>query len=726
MSRSLLLAAVLLASPWVAQACNEVEFGLGWLDDDGFRYGALAGTRRDGSFGVLRIDACSARGVAQADPLYWVLSADRLGLDSRSGTFVIGRQGQFRVEARHQRLPGQRDRALTPMQGVGRDTLRLPAGWVAAPTTAGMASLLPSLGEVSLGVERRRSGLGLAAVLPQPWLLETRLAEDRVSGLRPFAGVIGSTGGNARAILLPAPVEQRTQRFDAALLYAGRERQFRVGYHLSLFDNQQGRLRWQNPYAAVAGWAPSAAFPQGVGQAQPAPDNQFHQLSLALTQALGAQSRLSADLALGRLRQDERFLPYSIDPALQATAQPLPRQSLDGRIDTTLLNLRLINRPAAGWQWQAAYRFDDRDNRTPMAEWLYVAGDSLAQNAAATSNRRRFNLPYSLRTQRLGVDAAKRLPAGWRLELGAAHQRDERDFAARRRTDESSLSLRLRGELSETLRGGLRLAGSDRDGDSYIGNRAFLSTFAPGYTDTVAGGFENLPELRSFPLADRRRSQAGLFLQWLPLERWSFGLNSTLSDDDYHRSELGLTGARLRDLQLDASHAAGEWTHHLFAGREWLDLDQDGRAFQGGANRIPQSQDPARNWRAVHRDRVDSAGLGLNRDFRDGRFRLGAEYSWSLARGEVRVDTGPALSSAPLPASSARLQRLQVDAQWRLDPRFDLRLAWYQERFASRDWAFDGLGPNSLANVILLGEQSPDYRASALSLSVVYRFAVGD
>lgn len=723
MKRDLLVAVLLLGWSWAAQACSELEIGIGWLDGDGFRYGGFAGITGDRSFGVLRADVCSPRGAEQTAPVYWVLSADRLGLDSRTAGATLGRQGLFRLDVRLQRLPGQRDHGLTPMQGVGSDFLRLPPNWVAAPTAAGMAALLPGLGEVSLGTGRRRSAVGLAAVLPEPWLLETRFGEDRVDGLRPFAGVIGSTGGNARAILLPAPVEQRTQRFDAALLYAGRERQFRLGYHLSLFDNQQGRLRWENPYAGVAGWAGSASFPSGIGQAQPAPDNQFHQLSLAMTQALGAQTRLSADLALGRLRQDERFLAYSIDPVLLAGAQRgLPRPSLDGRIDTTLLNLRLLSRPGSGWQWQAAYRYDDRDNRTAMAEWLYIPGDSLAQSTADTSNRRRFNLPYSLRTQRLGVDASRRLSDGWRLELAAAQQRDQRSFAARRRTDESTLSLRLRGQLSETLSGGLRLAGSERDGDSYVGNRAFLGTFAPGYTSTVAGQFENIPAMRSFPLADRRRSQAGLFLQWLPAEAWSFGLNSSLSDDDYHRSELGLTAARLRDLQLDAAYAAADWTAHAFAGREWIGLDQDGRAFQGGANRLPQAQDPARNWRALHRDRVDSAGIGLDRAFREGQLRVGAEYSWSLAHGDVRVSTGPALSSAPLPPSAARLQRLQLDARWRLREALDLRLAWEHERFASRDWAWDDLGPSSLANVILLGENSPDYRANALSLSLLYQF----
>jgi MtrB/PioB family decaheme-associated outer membrane protein len=716
--RCCLWLALAALSPTTAAAsgCGSVVFGAGWLDGPGMRFGRYAGQAADHSFGVLQIDACGhyAAGVGR-----WVLRIDDAGLGSRRASLGMGVQGRYRIELEHRRLAGARDVARTPLQGLGSSNLLLPAGWTAAPTTAAMSSLLPSLGEFDLGSTRRRTLLGLSVVLPESWQLDTRVRDETRSGIKPFAGLIGHSGGTPRVVVLPEPIDGRTREFDTALHYAAGARQFRIGYKLSLFDNSHTSLRWQNPYAAIAGWHPSAGFPSGSGQAQPAPDNQFHQLSLGLAQQLAPQLRLNADLALGRMLQDQTFLPYSINPSLQdSITQPLPRASLDGRIDTSLLNLRLSSRPPQGWHWNLFYRFDERDNRTPQAEYVSIGGDAQTQDSATASSRRRINLPYGFREQRLGVDAGTRIGGDARLDLGAQHSQIDRTWSARERTEESRLQLGLRGDPREWLNLALRVIGSDRGGSTHIGNRAFLAGHAPAYIESVPGAFENLPDLRSYALADRRRLQSSLALGIAPAAQWSLALTHGSTRDSYARSELGLTRANIRDLNLDASFSASEaWTLHAFAAREWMAFDQDGRSFQGGAARLQQAADPARNWQAEHRDRVDTMGLGARRALRDGRLRVGVDYARSQVAGDVRVSTAAALTALPLPTTRARLTTLDIDLAWRLGTRSELLLGYRREAFRSSDWARDGVAPNTLANVILLGEESPDYSAHALALS---------
>jgi MtrB/PioB family decaheme-associated outer membrane protein len=718
---------LLLAAPSSAMAspdtCGALDLGLGWLDDPAFRHGRFAGESGRGSFGVLRLDACG-RADRSDEARYWMLRLEDADLDARRAVLRFGIAGRYRIELEHRGLSGPRDPASTPLRDVGGNALRLPADWIATPTTAGMTRLLPSLGEIELGSTRRLNAIGLAAVLPAPWSIETRVHSEARSGLKSFAGLIGNSGGNPRVIMLPEPIDSRTHAFDATLLYAVPERQFRIGYHLSLFDNAYASLQWQNPFAAIAGWDPAAGHPLGLGQAQPAPDNQFHRLAFAYAQPLSSRMRLNADLALGRMLQDQAFLPYSVNPALQdSILEPLPRTSLDGRIDTTLFNLRLVSRAASGWHWTAAYRLDDRDNRTPQAEYLGIGGDSQRQDASPASVRRRTNLPYGYREQRLGVDAGTRAGKRTRIDLGAAQSRTDRSWSARERTDETRMHLAIRSEPHEWLNLAARVSGSERGGSTYLGNRSFLATYAPAYTATVPGGFENLPGLRSFPLADRRRLQSGLALGLTPGPRWNLGLGGGTTQDDYRRSELGLTEARIRDLNFDANFVAAEgWTLHAFASREWMAFAQDGRSFQGGANRLPQAADPARNWNAQHRDRVDTRGLGMRRDVGDGRLSLGLDVARARVRSEVQVTTGAALSALPLPATRARLTTLDLDARWRVGGRTELLAAWRLESFRSSDWARDGVAPNTLANVILLGEQSPAYRSQAVSLALRYRF----
>jgi hypothetical protein len=161
---------------------------------------------------------------------------------------------------------------------------------------------------------------------------------------------------------------------------------------------------------------------------------------------------------------------------------------------------------------------------------------------------------------------------------------------------------------------------------------------------------------------------------------------------------------------------------HGFAGREWLDSDQAGRAFLGGANRPIQSVDPNRNWFVSHRDTVDTLGLGLSYRRAGSPWTLRADVSRSDASGAIDVLTASALTSAPLPNTRARLTRAELGIDYRLRSHLDLGLHYRLERFDSADFAHDGTAPNTLANVILLGDESPDYRAQGWWVRVVYRF----
>ena len=75
---------------------------------------------------------------------------------------------------------------------------------------------------------------------------------------------------------------------------------------------------------------------------------------------------------------------------------------------------------------------------------------------------------------------------------------------------------------------------------------------------------------------------------------------------------LATVGAALANATLELGHAhPSGWNWHGHVGREWMRFAQDGRSFRGGPARLSQAADPARNWRAVHADRVDSAGIGI-------------------------------------------------------------------------------------------------------------------
>lgn len=703
---------------------GHIETGVGYQSRDSFRFGRYTGLVEEGFFAILNLDWLLRAPYDSERGDFLRIQATDLGLDSRRATLAYGQQGRFVLRAEYDQIPAYfSDTTRTPFNLDDRSHLALPPDWSAAPTTAGMDVLLPALNEVDIKQRRRRAGLGVSVHPFERWQFSSDLREERRDGARVLAGVIGNSGGNPRAALLPSPVDYRTRQLDTSASYADDRRQFSLGYHLSLFDNDYRALTWDNPFSTIAGWDPAAGYPDGHGQLALPADNRFHQVTAAAGYTLSPRTRLTGNIAFGRMTQDQAFLPYTVNPVLAETiTQPLPRPSLEGRIDTTVINLRLSTRPTPRSQLNLGYRLDDRDNRTPMDEYVYIGGDSQPQDGGEASSRRRFNLPYSYREHRLGADARYRINRETRLNASLTHRRIERDFSDRHRTDESTLALGLTRAFKPWLNAGISAEWADRGGSTYEGNSVLEHGFAPGYAQTVIGGWINVPGMRQAHLADRRRYRLAGNVNLVLAERWSITLEGSRARDNYRKSEIGLAAAGVTTGSLDISYAAGrDWSAHAFYTREHLRARQHGHSVRGGANKLPDLTNPERAWSSRHNDRIDTVGAGLERRWLDDRWRLSADYVYADSRARIDTTVGADFDSEPLPPVSHRVHALRLRADYRLSRNWTTSALWWYERYRADDWALDDVPVNQLANVILIGEMSPNYQTHIVALSLTRR-----
>jgi hypothetical protein len=101
---------------------------------------------------------------------------------------------------------------------------------------------------------------------------------------------------------------------------------------------------------------------------------------------------------------------------------------------------------------------------------------------------------------------------------------------------------------------------------------------------------------------------------------------------------------------------------------------------------------------------------------------FGADYLRSKTRSELDFQVGSLLTTRPLPDDETLLDSFNVHASFKLKDAWSLRATYWYERYDSSDWALDGIVPNQLANVILLGEDSPDYNVQVVTFSMIYRF----
>lgn len=390
-----------------------------------------------------------------------------------------------------------------------------------------------------------------------------------------------------------------------------------------------------------------------------APDNEFHQLRLTGGYNLATRTRAYADISAGRMTQNERFLDTGIIPS---------RTTADGHIDTRVVNLGITSRILPRLNLTASYRYDERDNRTPRIEV-----DS------------RLSTPYSYEENRLRLAADYRLQPRTNLTVGYERSNIDRTLLAREDLDQDVIEARLRATLNPMFAGGVLLAREERRGSTYV-------------------GADSRPELRQAWLADRDRNRYGVFVNAAPTESLSLGASVNRVRDEYNASELGLTDGEATVYNLDATYSPGEGlTAYGFYNNEKNDSRQTGP-----------------DWSAQLLDKVGTAGVGLKKSLLGDRLDLGTDLVYAKGVGRVRVES--AAGQQPLPPLLTRLRQLGIYADYQVRKDLSVGFRYRLERYNSTDWAIDGIAPDTSANLITMGGNSPDYKVHVITASMRYRF----
>ncbi|MFZ2649437.1 MAG: MtrB/PioB family decaheme-associated outer membrane protein [Burkholderiaceae bacterium] len=669
-------------SRWKCETCPfekagssaTVELGAGAVSSDSAKYGDYNGLNRKGGFVV---SGAAARyrddgGAGGEGALSGSVTASDFGLDSRSLAAELAQEGLYTLRLGYAEIPHHlSDSARTPFLGSGA-ALTLPGGFPAA-TTAAMP-LATTLQAVDLGFKRTRIDLGVAVTAGQDWTHRVALRHDERDGAQRFAGSFFSTSSQ-----LAAPVDQVTDQLEVSTSYASRSWQASLAYHASLFRNGQPSLTWANPF-------PSVVAGSGSGQLALPPDNQFHQLVASGGHDISPRVRASAEIAVGRMTQDAAYLEPTLNTSLGVTR---PAASLNGRADTLNASLRLTAAATERLRLNASLARDERDNRTPSLAYPSVATDMFV-------GAPRSNPAFSFTHDKLKLGADYRGPGRWKFSAGADHDTHERSLQEVQTTREATLWGRASTQALDNVSLALKLAHARRSASEYRS----VATIVPP---------EN-PLLRKFNMAERERNTAGLRSDIAVAENLNLGLSVDFSNDNYSKSSIGLTDGRSVSLGADLSVALSDQTRaHAFAQAERI------RSRQAGSQLFAQA-----DWTGRSQDAVDVLGLGLKHAAMKGKLELGADLVFSRARSEVVVDAG--VSSAPFPDVTTSLDSVRLGATYRVNDKLSVLGSYWYEQMDARDWRFDGVQPDTIANLLALGEQTPRYTVNVVRVALRYRF----
>ena len=459
-----------------------------------------------------------------------------------------------------------------------------------------MTALPSSLHQTDLDTKRKNLAVGASLIASPEWEYAVNFRHDVREGTKRVAGTFFFNSAQ-----LVQPIDYVTNQLDASASYTGRKWQARVAYYASVFNNDQVSLTWRNPYASV--------FGETAGQLALPPDNQFHQILATAGYQFSDKTRATAEIAAGRMTQNEDFLATTTNSSLAGYPFTQPRNSLDGRVDTLNANLKVSSVLTDLLRVNAAYSYNDHDNKTPQATYNWVTTDVFVAVP-------RTNLPYSFKQNKFNLSADYGSATQLRTSVGYDYEAYKRTYQEVARNRENTIWAKFITRKLDKVDVTFRVAHADRNksGDDTV----------PGLTPP------DNPLMTKYNLASRTRNTTGLRADIAASETVNVGLGFDYSKDDYSKSAIGLTDSEDLGFSGDVSVMFTKQTSMHF----FLTLEQI-KSIQAGSQTFSTP-----DWTGENDDKIGIFGIGVKHSLIKDKLDVGADYTNSNSRGEVTVTTG--------------------------------------------------------------------------------------
>jgi len=422
-----------------------VDVGVGDVTQGSFKAGEFNGLQKKGALALAGLDIRDGATYVSASAFRWHIRGTDLALARRNVFAQVGVQGAYRFRFSYDGIQRNRsDSYQTPYDGAGSTTLTLPSTWL-VPTVAGSngtnpvsaRGLVPAIGDapyistvaanngalvtptsaqmalvnaaaladvplfhnVNLATTRNRYDASVNVVMSPQWTFDASFKPEHKDGLRPMGTVTRNVGGDISTVI-PVKVDSNNNQVSAGLAFKGKRSFAQAGYYGSFYKNNVNAMSWQN-------WAAPLKTTNTISSE---PSNDFNQFSATAGFNFTPTTKLIASGSYGRATQNDAFLTST-------TTLVVPVSSLNGLVVSTAFNAKLTARPAPKLNVSAAYKYDNRDNRTAIHIFQYAdAEEAAAANAnfpaglnnplgVVLAQNANANRPYSKKAKVFNVDA---------------------------------------------------------------------------------------------------------------------------------------------------------------------------------------------------------------------------------------------------------------------------------------------------------------------------------
>jgi MtrB/PioB family decaheme-associated outer membrane protein len=706
-----------------------IEVGGAPAATDSFLLGKYTGAATNGSFGVANFALRQRDQYDSGGTRNWELIGTNLGLTSRSVAAKFANQGAFGVSFFYNEIPFyQSDSAASVFSNAGSARLSLPSNLPLNTTPALGAQLGSWLHPQAFHLDRKIVGGGFN-VLSSGWQFATTFSREQKDGLKEQSLTV-----NARTdpVAFPEPVSYTTNTFDATASYNTRAAQLQLGYIFSGFSDANAAALLPSPFMGLAG--------QGVGAisqwALPA-SNTAHDLNVAGAYNLGEATRVNVNLGYGLQLQNDPLLPYTQNPAI--VTEPLLRQSLDGRVRTSLAQFKINSAITRRFDVTASYTYDQRHNETPRERWVSLEEPEWLPLV-------NWNVPYGFTDQSARIDAGYRLPTRTRVSAGYLHQVRDRTYADVLTSTEDSARIKV----SQDYRIGnayVSYLHADRTGSAYnsaafdfaAGNLPSTTPLLP-YPNNAAqsNGYLLEPNYYLFRRvfeADRARREVKTGTTLDLANRLSLDVSGRRAIDSFGNSPFGVQDMKSWSETADLAYAMGDSLElHGFYTRESSLNDQQSL---GSTGITTNTRTPQWTWTSAWQDVVDTIGVGATLSV--GNVTIGPRYERSAGNTDINVVSGPGAGtsaqwmSKPVPTIVTRSSGAKIAAEYALPRNASIRVVYDYEQLSTQDPmlntgalpAVQTLFPTAgaITNGWLVGgDASGAYHLHIVTTSVIWRF----
>ncbi len=590
--------------------------------------------------------------------------------DDQRYVLRIGRYGEYETEVRWDEIPhvlSNSGRNLFQSQGNGVFTIadEIQRTLQDHPEQAGLILAVAPGGP--LRVDRQTGSFSFRYTPAPAWDLHLGYTVRRDEGLRPLGTAFFFTS----IVETLRPIDELTHEVNASIEYARPGGSLRLAYTGSLFRNETDAVTWDNPFRAD-----DAELNPSRGRLDLDPDNQAHAISVDGALNLPWSSRLIGTLSYGWMRQDDRFLPFTINGAINSPS--LPAQSLGGESHPLMIDYGLTSGPLADLTLKARYRRYDLNNDSPSLVFPgYVRTDAVLGPA-------RRSLPYDYSVQRGGAEASYRLRTWSTLSLGWQWENWHRKFRETRVSDEHRVGPSIDIQALEWLSLNGAYRHSIRGANAYDPS-APTASFPNG--EEVQD--ERLPALRKFDEATRVRDELVFLSRFTIVAPLNVATSVTLASDDYTRSEFGLLQDTYISPAVDLSFTPISRVS-VFANYTWEGYDTRQRSRERPVDQVQNQQiavdDPALDWVAEGRDTVNTVSLGT--DLVLIPELLGFKVDFSVSDAKARLDTGgPNPNATDFPEVRNRLQQLDAIFRYNIRKHTVVGVGYRFEKYDETDFA---------------------------------------